>query len=67
MFPEFIGQLKQRALTGVEDFKRKRMNEFEHFTEEDVTFVNAAVYSIVKFLQERIGNTYGVEEYIRTS
>ena len=60
-------QLKEILHSKIDTFLRPKKKEFEHYTPEDVILVNESIHSMAEFLKEKLGNTYGIEEYLRAN
>ena len=59
--------LKERLYSGADTFLRPKKEEFQHYTPKDEMIVNTAIHSVEDFLKEKLGFTYGIEDYLRTS
>lgn len=49
---------------GFSVFHRTRKAEFEHFTLEQKRIIDIAILGVERLLQAKIGQTFGVEEYL---
>ena len=58
-------QVKERLVSGVDTFLRQKKKEFQHYTPEDAMMMNEGIHSVEELLKEKLGKTYGVEEYLR--
>ena len=60
-------QVKEILLsTRVNYYLRPKKKDFQHYTPQDEKMINDTILSVEKWLKEKLGNTYGIKEYLRS-